>query len=374
MSDWSRPFDVAYRVMRVDRVTGVEVAELPWVISGGSIDRDLGLDIRESGSLTVLGDPRIGADWVRVWADVTWHDGSRESVALGTFLPNVPKRDIDWRASTSPIDLYGLLQNAASDVFENPVTIGEGENPVDQAADILKGCGLKIAAYDSGDYTLSEPWTFGLRGADGESSDGSKLDAVNELLDLANYSAARTNPMGEIVLEPYEIPQDRAPSWDFTEGERARFLAQMTEERDLMNVANVVKVTYWTSEKEYTAVAIDDDPNSEFSTVTRGRRVAATYEYSNIPEDIKDDDKAIQDLAYKTADSLLNSVQSVVHRITFSHVYAPVNLHDVVSMTFPTGGVEGNFAIWSQHIDLAAGIPIQCEARDFDRKKGNSFE
>ncbi len=108
---------------------------------------------------------------------------------------------------------------------------------------------------------------------------------------------------------------------------------------------------------EYTGVAIDDDPNSEFSTVTRGRRVAATYEYSNIPEDIKDDDKAIQDLAYKTADSLLNSVQSVVHRITF-----------------PTGGVEGNFAVWSQHIDLTAGIPIQCEARDFDRKEGNSFE
>lgn len=368
MTGWSEPFDVAYRVMRVDRSTGVEIGELPWIVSGGSIDRDLGSDIRESGSLTVVGDPHVGADWVRVWADVTWHDGSKESVALGTFLPNVPKRDIDWRESTSPLDLYGVLQNVADDVFENPITIAAGENPVVQAANILKGCGLRVASYVAGDYTLAEPWTFGLRGTDGESNDGSKLDAVNELLDLANYAAARTNQMGEVVLEPYEIPQDRPVSWEFTEGPSARFLTQMSEERDLMNVANVVKVTYWTSEKEYTAVAIDDDPDSEFSTVTRGRRVAATYSYSNIPEDIKDDDKKIQDLAYSTADSLLNSVQSVVHRIVFTHVYAPVNLHDVVTMSFPTGGVEGRFAVWSQHIDLTAGIPIQCEARDFDRK------
>ena len=51
MSDWSRPFDVAYRVMRVDRVSGVEVAELPWVISGGSIDRDLGEVLLRGGKL-----------------------------------------------------------------------------------------------------------------------------------------------------------------------------------------------------------------------------------------------------------------------------------------------------------------------------------
>ena len=42
MSDWSKPFKVAYRVMRVNRNTGLETGRLDWVISGGSIERNQG--------------------------------------------------------------------------------------------------------------------------------------------------------------------------------------------------------------------------------------------------------------------------------------------------------------------------------------------
>lgn len=369
MSDWTKPFDVTYRIMRVNRVSKLEVGIIPLVLSGGSIDRNLDTDIVECGSITVEGKPELGNDYVRVWADVEWRDGSTDSVPLGTFLPNVPRREINGGESSSPVELDGLLQELADDMFENPITIPAGEYAVDQAANICRQAGLDVAPYTRGEYRLSEAWTFGMRSNDQEDRDKgtTKLDAVNDLLALAGYSAARTDVFGRVVLEAYVPPAQRRSSWSFEEGPDARFVAQMTEERDLRKVANVVKVTYWDSEREVTAIAVDDDPDSEFSTVARGRRICEAYEYSNVPEGMGD--KELNDLAYQTAVDRLHTSQAVIHRVVFTHAYAPVGLNDVVDLTFPTGRVNGSFAIRTQHISLDAGIPVECEGRKFQRAR-----
>lgn len=366
MSDWAKPFKVAYRVMRVSRSTGLETSRLDWVVSGGSIERNQDTGICESGSLTVEGRVDLGVDRLRVYADCTWHDGSTQSVALGTFLPNIPTRSVNGMESSSQLDLYGLLQEVDDDMFESPITIGKGEKAVDAAASILRGCGLTVAAYDAGSYTLSEDWVFGLRSSQDKDKGSTKLDAVNDLLDLAGYSAARTDEYGHVILEKYVEPGKRSPKWTFREGANATFLTSMTDERDLRQVANVVKVTYYNSDKEYTASAVDDDPNSEFSTVNRGRRLAHAYEYSSIPDEVKTDEQG-RKLASDKALELLRTEQSVIHRVTFTHVYAPLNLADVIDLEYPTGGVSGRFAVRTQRLSLTAGIPIECEARTFQR-------
>lgn len=291
MSDWSKPFKVAYRVMRVNRNTGLETGRLDWVISGGSIERNQDTNICESGSLTVEGATDLGTDRLRIWADCTWHDGSTASVPLGTFLPNIPKRSVNGKESSSQLDLYGLLQEVDDDMFESPITIGKGKKAVTAAADILKGCGLQVAAYNPGNYTLKDNWTFGLRSDKDKDKGSTKLDAVNDLLDLAGYSSARTDEYGRVILEKYVEPGKRQPKWTFQEGANATFLTTMTDERDLREVVNVVKVTYYNTDKEYVSTAIDDDPASEFSTVSRGRRVAHAYEYSSIPDEVTTDEQ-----------------------------------------------------------------------------------
>ena len=366
MSDWSKPFKVAYRVMRVNRNTGLETGRLDWVISGGSIERNQDTNICESGSLTVEGATDLGTDRLRIWADCTWHDGSTASVPLGTFLPNIPKRSVNGKESSSQLDLYGLLQEVDDDMFESPITIGKGKKAVTAAADILKGCGLQVAAYNPGNYTLKDNWTFGLRSDKDKDKGSTKLDAVNDLLDLAGYSSARTDEYGRVILEKYVEPGKRQPKWTFQEGANATFLTTMTDERDLREVANVVKVTYYNTDKEYVSTAIDDDPASEFSTVSRGRRVAHAYEYSSIPDEVTTDEQG-RKLDSDKALELLRTEQSVIHRVTFTHVYAPLNLTDVVDLEYPTGSVSGRFAIRAQNITLEAGIPIECEARTFQR-------
>ena len=90
MSDWSKPFKVAYRVMRVNRNTGLETGRLDWVISGGSIERNQDTNICESGSLTVEGRP--------TWAPTGYGYGQ---TARGM---TVPRQVCRWARSfpTSP--------------------------------------------------------------------------------------------------------------------------------------------------------------------------------------------------------------------------------------------------------------------------------
>lgn len=367
MTDWSKPYEVSYRVMRVSRVTGLETGELRNVRAGGSITRDQDTDIKESGSLTVEGPVDLGTDRLRVWADCTWHDGSGKSVALGTFLPNIPSRAVDGDQSSSQLDLYGLLQEMADDRFETPYQVRKGSNAVDAAAAIVRSCNLEVAAYDPGDYKLGADWVFALReDTERNRKTGSKLDAVNDLLDLAGYSSARTDEYGRVVLAKYVEPAKRSPAYEFLEGATATFLTSMTDELDLRDVKNVITVIYADNDKEYVGTAVDDDPKSRYSTVSLGLRKAASYEYTSIPESVKTDEQG-RKLAQSKAEELLRTNQSVIHRVTFTHTYAPVNITDPIRLDYPTGNVSERLAVRMQEIQLEAGIPITCEARCYQR-------
>ncbi|OZG68283.1 hypothetical protein [Bifidobacterium eulemuris] len=366
MADWSKPYEVAYRVMRVKRGSYEETAVLDRVLTGGSIERNQDTSVTESGSIVYEGSLDLGTDWLRVWADCEWHDGSVESVPLGTFEPSIPSRAVNGSESQSQIELSGLLQDLADDMFENPITMGKGLKAVDCAARICREAGLQVAAYDPGSYVLKENWTFGLRSDKDPGRGSSKLDAVNDLLDLAGFWNARTNPYGQVVFAPYAEPSDRQPAWSFVEGENATFLAEMTDELDTSGVKNVVKVIYYDTDREYVGIVVDSDPKSRWSTVSLGRRKGTTVEYSSIPESVKTDAQG-KALAESKARELLRTSQSVIHRVTFTHAYAPCTISDAVEVEYPTGGVSGKYAVRSQHIELDAGIPTQTEARMYQR-------
>lgn len=357
-------FAVSFRVMRVDRKSGAETERLQGMVDGGSIERNQDTTVTESGSIDYVGDiSGFANDLLRIWADLTYEDDTSESIALGTFLADGPKREISGGDSTvTPLSLYGRLRELSDDQFAQPLSVPSGSNPLDVVEDIITNCGLELAAHNECPYRLGSTWTFGM---DTDTTSGSKLDAINELLDLAGWNAARTDPMGRVVLTPYVNPSDRASSWEFVEGAGARFLRSMTDERDWFDVANQVKVIYGNQDAEYVGIAVDDDPDSEFSTVTRGRVIGRTETYSDIPDGAGAEE--IQSMADAKAAELLATERSVIRRVTFTHIYAPITLGDVVRLSYPSGGVDGLFAVRTQTIGLKAGLPVECEARSFER-------
>lgn len=352
--DWSEPFHSEYRFMRVSRSSGAETARLAGFLDGGSIERNADIQVKEKGSVVHSGPLDFGADLVRVYLDASgMFTGWRASVPLGTFLAHVSSRDVEGAVSTCKVELSGRLSELSQDQFERPVSIPAGSDPVAEAAGIARASGLDVVA-DASDYRLSSTWTFGLDPQGGES----KLDAVNDLLEIAGFSSASTDPMGRVLMRRYVSPGDRKPVHDFIEGRNARFLRSMTDECDASGVANVVIAVFSDQESAVTGVAVDSDPTSPYSTVAMGRRIVARYEYG---------DSATQERADAKAAELLKTNQSVIRRVTFTHAYAPLSIGDVVSMDYATGGVRELLAIRAQSISLGAGCLVKCEGRAYGR-------
>lgn len=348
--DWGKPFSASYRFMRVSRSTGNETQLLSQFESGGSITRNNDTTTKESGKASIVGDLDIGADLVRVYLDATEIEGDgSESVALGTFLPSVSSRDVNAQLATSDVKLYGRLKEVEDADFESPISVASGESPVSKAVEILEGCGLEVDAEES-DYKLSSTWTFGT-----ESDENGKLDAVNDLLDVAGFYAATTDPYGKVMLRKYQEPEAVTVAHTFQEGEDARFLSDMTDEKDASDVANVVKCVYSTEDSTVIGIARDEDPDSPYSTVSLGREVYARYDY---------DDEVTQDEANAKAASLLKESQSVIHRVTLEHILVPsLTVRDAVQIEYPSGGISGKFIIRTQDIDLGAGCLVTAEVK-----------
>lgn len=359
----SMGFHVSYRIMRVDRATGYETGRLDGVVDGGTINRNQDTDVVESASLDYVGaDPQFGADLLRIWADLTYDDESAESIALGTFLPSAPKRETTGTDGDSiPISLTGRLKELADMGFATPVTLPAGSDPLDWIRQTIGEAGLDIAGSPTTDYRLGATRVYGTS----DDADESRLSACNDLLTLMGWNSLRCDAMGRILLTPYTQPKDRAPAWTFREGAGARFLRAMTDEHDWDDVRNQVVVIYSTQDRQIRGLAQDDDPDSQFSTVTRGRVLTRTERISDVPDDVSDAD--LQRMADAKAAELLATEEAVHRTITFTSVYAPVTIGDVVTIDYPSGRVTGDFAIRTQKLSLTPGLPIEYEARSFSR-------
>ena len=367
MADWSKRFDASFRFMRVSRATGMETARIGNVVSGGSIERNLDTDVKESGSIDLVGALDLGADMVRVWMDASFHDGSSASVPLGTFLVAVGSRKTDGSVSTSTATLSGRLKELADSEFVQPFSVPKGTNLVEYAKGIVSGAGLSVAS-DASDYTSADDLFYGVQpsGTDASSSSQTKLAVVNDLLARAGFDSARTDPMGTVLFRSSESVAGRPKAWSFVEGVNARFLRDATDEVDKSGVANVVYAVYsWTDDSgdsggQRTVIgrAVDDDPGSPWSTVSLGREVTARYNY---------DVAATQEGADAQAASLLEGLRSVARKVALSHVYAPVNLSDGVAVGYTSAGIEGDFAVRTMKIELGPGCLTETELRQYVR-------
>lgn len=364
MTDWTRRFSSSFRFMRVSRKTGLEVGAVHGVLTGGTIERNQDSDY-ETGSVGFHGDALsgMGSDLLRCYLDATFMDGSKVSEALGTFVVSVPKVNRAGPVTTGTASLSGRLCEASEDEFDAPVTVAKGTNAVAEAASLLRAAGLTVLVKDQSSYAITTPWVLGTDSSDQKLS--TRLLAVNALLDAAGFAHATCDPYGRAVLRRYVEPSKRSPALSMTEGVLARFESSCTDERDASGVANVVHTRYSTSDKTVIGTAVDSDPSNPYSTASRGWRKCASYTYSDMPSGSTDAE--MQAAANAKAAELLRNQQSVIHRVTVRHVYAPVTVGDAVDVHWPTAGILGRFAIRRMVLTMTGGCPMEIELRRYER-------
>ena len=286
---WLAPFLAEYRFVRVDLRTGLEKGELTNVTSG-QVERNQDTDIFEQGSIDYVGDLDMGTDLLRVYLEASdeWSGESRTE-EIGTFYVSTPKSSADGAVRTATADIYGRLRALAKDDFDGPRVVPAGTGYVDAARAIAEECGLEVVS-DHSDLVLDSNWVFGISttSTDEDRSD-SKLAAVNRLLTAAGFLAAHTDPHGRVIMRRYVDPDERPVAFEYTEGEDCRVMPDVESEHDTFSVVNVVHVDYSSQDASIRGTAIDDDPDSPYSTVTTGRRVAARYDLTGLPDSVASD-------------------------------------------------------------------------------------
>lgn len=367
MARWNeRIVRTSYRFVRVDRTTGEEVSEIR-ALKGGSVTRNDDTRTKESAEVGIVGDVDFGPDLVRIYMTAEW-PGETASVVLGTFLPSIPGREIRRGYSTGTIRMSGRLQELLDDQFGAPVTVNKGDVAVEKAAEVIRESGLEVVAEES-DYKVTENRYYGVGADQNNSQVGStKLDMVNDLLDLAGFRAAYTDPMGRVVLEKYRDPEEIAPSWSFAEGPDCKFEWSMSEEKDSSSTANHVVVVYGPNEEgeRYVGEAWDRDLDSPLSTVSRGRTITKSYSYTDMPPGTSADER--QKYADERAASLLSTAQSVIWRVNMRHAYAPIAINKTAELRYQSGGIDGKFQIRAMRMTLSGGCPTETELRRFRRR------
>lgn len=351
MADWTRAFTARYRVMRVDRATGNETAMLDGV-TAKSITRNIDSQAYESASIDTSRDQQLGSDLLRIYLDAEFPDGTVETVPLGTFVPNLPKLTRSTGLATGTIDLDGRLKEAASTRYPYAVTVPAGVKAVAQAKTVLESCGLTVEAEES-DYELTATWSLGV---DESGSEQSKLDDANALLDIAGFSAARTDAMGVVHLRRYVDPASRPLAKRYEEGRDARFLREVEDERDASEIANYVVVTYSTSDGTVVGTAKNEDPSDPYSIPSIGYERCASYSYDSLVSQEEADAKAQQ----------LLEQQKVVRRVTVQHIYDGIACDDAVEMDYPSADMAGRFTVRTQDIECGAGCLVKDEWRAFE--------
>lgn len=371
MSDmWKqRMTRTSYKFVRVSRKTGEELGMLP-MLRGGTITRNNDVRILDTAEIDCVGEFDIGADLVRIYMIAEWAGGISETVVLGTFIPMVPSRTVHNRFSTATVKMYGRLQELLQDKFAMPYSVASGAKVVEVAKKVVEDCGLTCIADDS-DYAVTKERAYGVAATQSNSeTDDTKLGMVNDLMSLAGFRAAKDDVMGNILLSKYVDPAKRPSSYSMAEGPDCKFSPEMTDECDAMNIANHAIVIYKGEDKDgkqdtYVGEAWDKDPDSQYSTVSRGYTVTSSYEYSDVPVGKTDAER--NEYAENRAKSLLNTNQSAVRHVTMNSVYYPATVNDSIDIDYPSGGISGKFEIRVQKLTLTGGCPIETELRQFRR-------
>lgn len=289
-------------------------------VSGGSIE--IAPYERLGGSASITLDQGQPIDWLSHRVRITYDPGvvGVDPWPVGTYLLTSPKRTVDRHGVTTyAVSLLSKLVIPDEIAAEEAITVQKGDPLIPAAVALLRGTGeTRMSVTDTG-VVARETMTWDV----GESY----LTIINAILQAAGYWSLMVTGDGQYLFEPYVDPADREPAWVFESGDLSIIKPSFEHEQNLAGVPNhVVAYTQGSEEEEaLVGVALNENPDSEFSTVSRGRTVSRTYQVEAATQQVVDD----------LARRRLQDAMSPVSHWTIEHAIVPLKGHDVA--IFPDG-------------------------------------
>ena len=344
MPDWTKTMQQTFEYYIVDPGSWRDIRKINTVISS-SITRDSSLETLGSANITI--SESIGECYIRIYL-ITIQNGIREKHSLGTFLVQSPSFSFDGKNKNVTLDAYTPLL----ELKENPTPLGysvlKDENILETAYRITREQVRAPVVKPQKDETLNTNFVANIN--------DTWITFIRDLIANADYSLD-LDEMGRIFFAPKQDTMSLQPIWTYDDSNSSILYPELSVDRDLYGIPNVVEVIYSNGNEYYYGKAVNDDVSSPISTINRGRQI--THRESN-PSLLGSPNQArIQEYA----ENLLKELSSLEYTVTYTHGYCPVRVGDCVRLNYSRAGINGIKAkVISQNINCESGCPVTEKA------------
>lgn len=330
MINYSNGISASYYAARVNPHTWTDAGEIS--IISGNITKKSDSNLAVSADITVNDD--IGTEeWVRIYM-IAEQAGDKERVPLFTGIVSSPKRDIRGNNETRKLECYSVLKVAA-DIL---LPLGWFAPARTKGGDLIKillsdlPCPVEV---DEGSPNIISSFVAG--------DNDSKLSIAQEIAKAINWQI-KVNGDGSVRI----CPKPLTISGTFDNIENDIIETSVSDDRDIFSIPNVLRVTLDGS----TATARDDDPDSVYSTVNRGREI---WKQENAK-------LAAGESLGEYAVRRLKELQNPSRKLGYNRRFQPdVDVNDLVSIVYPKQNIGDVFRVQSQTIEMSHGAKVKEE-------------
>lgn len=344
MTNWLDSMQQTFEYYVVDPNTWRDKEKINTVLSC-SITRDL--DVETLGSATIDVTESLGECYIRVYL-VTVQNGVREKHPLGTFLVQSPSFSFDGKNSDHSLDAYTPL----IELKENQPPLGyyvdKEENIMSIAYMLTREHARAPVVETRDDETIPNYFVA--------NTEDNWLVFLRDLIANAKYKFA-LDEMGRILFSPDQDTASLQPVWTYDDSNSSILQPEITVDRDIYGIPNVVEVIHSSSAGCFVARVVNDDENSPTSTISRGREIV--HRVTN-PESISN---PTETRVKEYATNLLKTLSSLEYTLSYTHGYCPVRIGDCVRLNYARAGLTNIKAkVVSQDISCELGCPVSERA------------
>jgi hypothetical protein len=327
-------------------------------VSDGSIKWTLNAQVKGGGSVSVVDIDEAAPGLIRI-GDLSLPSLRLRPVCsieglpdiyLGIFLVTNAKEEWDDTGRVWDLELLDKCTVPQQDSVDQSYAVAAGTLILKQVQTILATCGETIAI-DNGNTLATSTglvWEAGT----------SKLQIINDLLDVAGYNALWMDGMGNFQATPRVLPAKRDPNYALLgiprvleDGEQAIYSPQWEREADSFDVPNkvvTVQAAGGTDAPALTGQWTNQDPTSPYSYQSRGRWIVNTVSDVDCPAGTTAD---IQAFLNSRAQTTLIQQSAVQAQVDTTHLPIPIAVGDVVQFVNSEAGIDAMHVITSTELD-----------------------
>ncbi|WNM27558.1 hypothetical protein RN607_00730 [Demequina capsici] len=300
-------------------------------VTGASLTESAAATLKRGGSASIT-DTEQDIDWLNSRIHATYEVEAGPAWGLGVFIPSAPEEA--WSGSTRrwEAELLDVLTVLDEWPLIDGYTLPAGAVVTDEMRAIIALTGETAVAITDSTSTLTTARSW--------DPHTSALTIFNALADSIGYFSLASDGDGLLRAEPYVRPAARPIVWAFVEGVDCIFRDQFKVTRDIYHVPNVISaVTQGTGDEAGLSVTVyNDNPDSIFSTVSRGRLIGRAD--GPIVTEATDLD-ALETIAHRALIDATTPTLTVV----IDAMPVPVSTNDAVTFRRAVTGLDGRFVV-----------------------------